>query len=202
MATAGGRKRYSAKCSPGTGTRWFWPPSSAISGWTWATAWRPGPQAAGPISAARWRRRCAGCVPTTWICTSCTRPTRSPRVEETLRALGELVSAGKVRYLGHSNLTGWQTADADHVARQAGTEPFISARNHWSLLERQAEAELVPAARQFGLGVLPYFPLGQRPAHGQGPPRPGTAARQQAGQPAAADLAELDKIVPLPEPAS
>ena len=57
-------------------------------------------------------------------------------IEETLRALSELVSEGKVRYRGHSNLSGWQAADAAHVARQAGTEPFISAQNHWSLLER------------------------------------------------------------------
>ena len=80
-------------------------------------------------------------------------------IEETLHALSELVTEGKVRYLGHSNLSGWQTADAAHLARQAGTEAFISAQNEWSLLERAAEAELVPAARHFGLGVLPYYPL-------------------------------------------
>ena len=80
-------------------------------------------------------------------------------IEETLRALGELVAEGKVRYIGHSNLAGWQIADAAHAAREAATEPFVSAQNHWSLLERGVEAEVVPAARQFGLGVLPYFPL-------------------------------------------
>ena len=80
-------------------------------------------------------------------------------VAETLAALGELVAEGKVRYLGHSNFTGWQIADAAHVARAAGLVPFVSAQNHWSLLERGAEAEVVPAARHFGLGVLPYFPL-------------------------------------------
>jgi aryl-alcohol dehydrogenase-like predicted oxidoreductase len=80
-------------------------------------------------------------------------------IEETLRALGELVAEGKVRYIGHSNLAGWQIADAAHAAREAGSEPFISAQNHWSLLERGAEAEVLPAARHFGLGVLPYFPL-------------------------------------------
>jgi aryl-alcohol dehydrogenase-like predicted oxidoreductase len=80
-------------------------------------------------------------------------------IEETLRALGELVAEGKVRYIGHSNLAGWQIADAARAAREAGTEPFISAQNHWSLLERGAEAEVVPAARHCGLGVLPYFPL-------------------------------------------
>jgi aryl-alcohol dehydrogenase-like predicted oxidoreductase len=80
-------------------------------------------------------------------------------IGETLAALTELVAEGKVRYLGHSNFTGWQIADAAHVARASGTAPFISAQNHWSLLERQAEAEVVPAAQHFGLGVLPYFPL-------------------------------------------
>ena len=48
---------------------------------------------------------------------------------------------------------------AAHLAARNGQTPFISAQNHWSLLERQAEAEVVPAARHFGLGVLPYFPL-------------------------------------------
>ena len=80
-------------------------------------------------------------------------------VEETIAALDELVTAGKVRYIGHSNLSGWQLADAAHTAARAGRTPFISAQNHWSLLERGAEAEVVPAAIHFGLGVLPYFPL-------------------------------------------
>jgi aryl-alcohol dehydrogenase-like predicted oxidoreductase len=80
-------------------------------------------------------------------------------VEETIAALHELVAEGKVRYLGHSNFSGWQLADAAHLAARDGRTPFISAQNHWSLLERQAEAEVVPAARRFGLGVLPYFPL-------------------------------------------
>jgi aryl-alcohol dehydrogenase-like predicted oxidoreductase len=105
-------------------------------------------------------------------------------IEETLAALTELVADGKVRYLGHSNFTGWQIADAAHVARARGTAPFISAQNHWSLLERQAETEVIPAARHFGLGVLPYFPLANglltgKARRGQEPP-PGSrlAARQ------------------------
>ena len=80
-------------------------------------------------------------------------------VEETIAALHELVTEGKVRYLGHSNFSGWQLADAAHLATIGGHTPFISAQNHWSLLERAAEAEVVPAARYFGVGVLPYFPL-------------------------------------------
>jgi aryl-alcohol dehydrogenase-like predicted oxidoreductase len=80
-------------------------------------------------------------------------------VEETLAALHELVTEGKVRYLGHSNFSGWQLADAAHLARGNGLTPFVSAQNHWSLLERAAETDLVPAARHFGVGVLPFFPL-------------------------------------------
>ena len=96
-------------------------------------------------------------------------------VAETLAALTELVTEGKVRYLGHSNFTGWQIADAAHLARATGTAPFVSAQNHWSLLERGAEAEVVPAARHFGLGVLPYFPLANglltgKVRRGQAPP--------------------------------
>ncbi len=78
-------------------------------------------------------------------------------IEETVAALDELVTEGKVRYIGHSNLSGWQLADAAH--KSAGRTPFISAQNQWSLLDRDVEAEVVPAAVHFGLGVLPYFPL-------------------------------------------
>ena len=80
-------------------------------------------------------------------------------IEETIAALDELVSEGKVRYIGHSNLSGWQLADAAHLAARNGHTPFVSAQNHWSLLERGTEAEVVPAAEHFGLGVLPFFPL-------------------------------------------
>ena len=80
-------------------------------------------------------------------------------VEETVAALHELVAEGKVRYLGHSNFSGWQLADAAHLAAHSSRSPFISAQNQWSLLDREAEADIVPAARHFGLGVLPYFPL-------------------------------------------
>jgi aryl-alcohol dehydrogenase-like predicted oxidoreductase len=80
-------------------------------------------------------------------------------IEETLAALTELVQAGLVRYIGNSNFSAVQIATAAAAAREFGTVPFISAQNHWSLLERQTELEVVPAAIQFGLGVLPFFPL-------------------------------------------
>ena len=86
-------------------------------------------------------------------------PDRVTPVEETIAALHELVDEGKIRYLGHSNFSGWQIADAAHLAAAGGHPPFVSAQNHWSLLERAAEAEVVPAATHFGLGVLPFFPL-------------------------------------------
>jgi aryl-alcohol dehydrogenase-like predicted oxidoreductase len=83
---------------------------------------------------------------------------RTP-IEETLAALDELVQAGKVRYAGHSHFSAWELADADWVARSQGFERFISAQNHYSLLERSAEKELIPACDRFGVGLLPYFPL-------------------------------------------
>ncbi|WP_442791681.1 aldo/keto reductase [Micromonospora sp. NBC_01813] len=80
-------------------------------------------------------------------------------IEETLQALDDLVRAGKVRYLGCSNFAGWQIADAAWVARTGGLSPFVSAQNEYNLLDRRVEAEVVPACRRFGLGLLPYFPL-------------------------------------------
>ena len=80
-------------------------------------------------------------------------------IEETIAALDELVTEGLVRYIGHSNLSGWQLADADHLARLGGHPRFISAQSEYSLLERTVEAEVLPAVNHFGLGFLPYFPL-------------------------------------------
>jgi aryl-alcohol dehydrogenase-like predicted oxidoreductase len=75
------------------------------------------------------------------------RPDPLTPVEETLAALHELVLEGKVRYIGCSNFAGWQVVDADWTARAAGTTPFISVQNEYSLLSRGIEAEVVPAAR-------------------------------------------------------
>ncbi|HZJ26124.1 MAG TPA: aldo/keto reductase [Acidimicrobiia bacterium] len=80
-------------------------------------------------------------------------------IEETVDALDELVREGKVRYTGSSNLAAWQVADADSYARHRGRHGFTSAQNHYNLLERGAERELVPACRRHGVGILPYFPL-------------------------------------------
>ena len=86
-------------------------------------------------------------------------PDPTTPISETLDALSDLVREGKVRYIGHSNFAGWQIAEAAHVATEINAVPFISAQNEWSLLERRVEAEVVPAANHYGLGVLPYFPL-------------------------------------------
>jgi aryl-alcohol dehydrogenase-like predicted oxidoreductase len=86
-------------------------------------------------------------------------PDLATPIAETIAAASELVAEGKIRYVGHSNFSGWQLAEAAHTAREIGGVPFVSAQNHWSLLERGAEQEIVPAARHYGLGVLPYFPL-------------------------------------------
>jgi aryl-alcohol dehydrogenase-like predicted oxidoreductase len=78
-------------------------------------------------------------------------------MDETLRALDDLVTQGKVRYIGNSNFTGWQVADADWTA--AGATRFVSAQNLFSLLERKVEHEVLPSCEHFGLGFLPFFPL-------------------------------------------
>ena len=80
-------------------------------------------------------------------------------IDETLSALEDLVTSGKVRYIGHSNRAGWQIAEAEYVARALGTERFVSSQSHYNLVDRRAELEVVPACRAFGLGLLPYFPL-------------------------------------------
>jgi len=86
-------------------------------------------------------------------------PDSQTPVEETLGALHELVREGKVRYLGSSNFSGWQVADAHWTALTEGFSPYISAQNEYSLLKRGIEAEVVPACKRFGVGLLPYFPL-------------------------------------------
>lgn len=87
------------------------------------------------------------------------RPDPLTPIEETLRALEDLVTSGKVRYIGCSNMPSWQVADAQWTARDLTIAGFASAQDEYSLLKRGAEAELIPALRHFGLGLLPYFPL-------------------------------------------
>ncbi|HVT21163.1 MAG TPA: aldo/keto reductase [Mycobacteriales bacterium] len=86
-------------------------------------------------------------------------PDASTPIEETLAALHELVVEGKVRYVGCSNFAAWQLADADWTARSGGHSRFVSAQNHYSLIERSVEDELAPACKRFGVGILPFYPL-------------------------------------------
>jgi len=86
-------------------------------------------------------------------------PDADTPIDETLRALDDLVRDGKVLYLGNSNFSGWQIADADWISRTAKMERFVSAQNLFSLLERGAARDVLPACDHFGLGFLPFFPL-------------------------------------------
>ncbi len=107
-------------------------------------------------------------------------------IAETLAALTELVHEGKVRYIGCSNFAAWQVTDADWAARDAGLERFVSAQNHYNLLERAPEAELVPACLHHGIGVVPYFPLASglltgKYRRGEAPPEGSRLARWGQG---------------------
>jgi len=102
-------------------------------------------------------------------------PDLNTPLDETMRALDDLVKAGKVRYVGHSNFTGWMIAHAHHLAREYSLNPFISAQNHYHLLNREVEPDVQPACTKFGLGILPYFPLASGLLTGKyrkGQPRP------------------------------
>src|SRR3984957_7751453 len=143
------------------------------------------------------------------------RPDLTTPIDETLAALDDLVAAGKVRYIGHSNFTGWMIADAAHSALSAGRTPFISAQNHWSLLERDVEREVVPAARHFGVGgvlfaaprrvgvgVLPFFPLANGLLTGKVRRGQVIPANSRLAEPRRAGYvtdAKLDKVEALPD---
>jgi aryl-alcohol dehydrogenase-like predicted oxidoreductase len=87
------------------------------------------------------------------------RPDPQTPMEETLRALDDLVRQGKVRFIGCSNLSAQQVIAAQDAARQHGLAAFVSCQDEYSLLDRDIERELIPAAKARGMGILPYFPL-------------------------------------------
>jgi aryl-alcohol dehydrogenase-like predicted oxidoreductase len=87
------------------------------------------------------------------------RPDAQTPIEETLRALDDLVRQGKVRFIGCSNLSAQQVIAADDTARQHRLATFVSCQDEYSLLERGIERELIPAAKARGMSILPYFPL-------------------------------------------
>ena len=80
-------------------------------------------------------------------------------IDETLRALDDLIRQGKVRYIGNSNFPAWRVAEAEHVARAMNVSRFISCQDEYSLVVRNIEKDLLPCAREYRLGVLPFFPL-------------------------------------------
>lgn len=128
------------------------------------------------------------------------RPDPDTPVDETLRALDDLVTQGKVRYLGCSNYSGWQIADADWTA--AGQSRFVSAQNLYSLLERDVEREVLPACEHFGLGFLPFFPLASgllsgKYRRGAAPPEDTRLAAWGARGAQALSDANFDKIEAL-----
>ena len=124
------------------------------------------------------------------------RPDPGTPIEETLLGLDDLVSSGKVRYVGHSNFASWQIADADWTARTAHLARPISAQMYYNLLVREIQAEVIPACRAHGLSIIPFFPLESgfltgkytRSGHGKGR----LAESQKAG--AVMTAANFDRI--------
>src|SRR6266576_2189679 len=83
---------------------------------------------------------------------------RTP-IEETMEALHEVVRAGKARYIGASSMFAWQFAKAQHVAERNGWTPFVSMQNHYNLVYREEEREMIPQCIDQGVGVIPWSPL-------------------------------------------
>jgi aryl-alcohol dehydrogenase-like predicted oxidoreductase len=111
------------------------------------------------------------------------RPDPLTPIEETLRALDDLVRAGKVRYIGHSNFTPAQTVEAQWAARHFNLNSFVSAQDEYSLLKRGLDAEALGVYERYGLGLLPFFPLASgllTGKHKRGAAAPGTRLQMQA----------------------
>ncbi|MFI5729045.1 aldo/keto reductase [Kribbella sp. NPDC051587] len=120
----------------------------------------------------------------------------TPR-EETLRALDDLVSAGKIRYVGFSDVPAWATAEAIVLARSHGWAPVIAIQAEYSLLERTAEGELLPMARSLGAGVLPWSPLKGGWLSGKfhtGAAEPEDTIRSQGNRPPTSAYPVLDAV--------
>jgi aryl-alcohol dehydrogenase-like predicted oxidoreductase len=120
-------------------------------------------------------------------------------VEETLAALDELVTEGKVRYLGCSNFAAWEVTEAHWTARTRGSQGFITAQNEYSLYNRVAEDELVPACLSAGMGLLPYFPLAYglltgKYSGGSAPEGSRLSAESQRRRLEDADLSRVDAL--------
>jgi aryl-alcohol dehydrogenase-like predicted oxidoreductase len=80
-------------------------------------------------------------------------------IEETMRALDDLVSSGKVRYIGASAYAAWQLAQANLLAEMRGWSKFVTVQSHYHMLEREVEKEVIPFCQANNVGFIPYFPL-------------------------------------------
>ncbi len=118
------------------------------------------------------------------------RPDPRTPIDETLRALDDLVSSGKVRYIGSSNYAGWQLAEAELTSRASHFVSFVSSQVEYSLLNRDVEKEHIPAVQRYGQSLLPYYPLASGMLTGKY--RPGQEA--PAGTRLAAPGMQTDKF--------
>jgi len=89
-------------------------------------------------------------------------------IEETMRALHDVVQSGKVRYIGASSMYAWQFAKANHIAEKNGWTPFISMQNLYNLLYREEEREMIPYCIDAGIGLIPWSPLARGQLTGKG----------------------------------
>lgn len=113
------------------------------------------------------------------------RPNTVEPIDETMRTLDDLVRAGKIRYLGCSNYSGWQLAEAMSAAKEQHYARYVSVQPQYNILSRDIERELMPACQYYGVGIIPYLPLAggfltgkyrrgqERPADARGGKRPG-----------------------------
>lgn len=127
------------------------------------------------------------------------QPDPDTPIAESLGALHELVEAGKVRWIGCSNFPAWQVVEANWTARSLGLTAFVSAQDEYSLLERDAERDLLPALEHLGMRLLPYFPLARGLLTGKykrgEPAPPGTRASQNSAM--LDDPTKFDKLEAL-----
>ncbi len=124
---------------------------------------------------------------------------RNAPIEETLRGLDDLVSAGKIRYVGFSDIPAWKTAEAQTIAHFRGWAPIIALQLEYSLLERTSEGELFPLAQAMGMGIMPWSPLKSGFLSGKfrrgGDRNVDTKRTNMVGVPSAADYDIIETVV-------
>lgn len=124
---------------------------------------------------------------------------RTAPIEETLRGLDDLVTAGKIRYVGFSDIPAWKTAEAQTISLFRGWAPIIALQLEYSLLERTSEGELFPMAQSMGMGIMPWSPLksgflsGKFRRGGEG--RVDTTRTNMVGVPSEADYGIIETVV-------